>query len=491
MTLSHCWGKKPTFKLTKNSQPDLEGGILISRLPKTYADAVMIAIMLGVDYIWIDSLCIIQDSKEDWAKEAGQMSMVYQNSFCNIAALDAEDSHSGIFAARDPSILEPLVITSKWVNTPPLRWSTKHRRIDADCDFVIDSSLIHQRAWVLQERMLAPRTLHFGRKQLYWECRNSIASETLPMIIHPSWWNSPFVVMPTSTNTALEEILQFWNSLVRRYSHCGLTYFSDKLVAISGLAKEIGRALGLCSNNTGVDKMYLAGMWRYRLELQLLWARSGYSRSAGTSVKPRPQGNIAPTWSWASIDSGVEPHPVTKENTSVVQLATVEQASISSPISDEFVQVSEGRIQINAALWKLVSLDRKEQYLEIRLDWDIDDIALANLSATMFMMPMVLEIEIDGPEEALSLGVLRGLVLRTTKQLEFERVGKFDVVLFKDRVTLASLDHLQGDRRGCFEFMGVVLHEQGNILPRDPILSTNPVKGQVEALLKMFSITLV
>ena len=486
MTLSHCWGKKSTFKLTKTSQSDLKGGIPITRLPQTYADAVKIVVMLGVDYIWIDSLCILQDSKEDWDKEAAQMSMVYQNSFCNIAALDAEDSHSGIFAARDPSILEPLIITSKWVNTPPLRWSTKHRRIDADSSFVIDSSLIHQRAWVLQERMLAPRTLHFGRKQLYWECRESIASETLPMKSHPSWWNGPFVVMPTSTTTNPENILSLWNSLVRKYSHCNLTYITDKLVAVSGLGKEIRKALTLCTQGTSLDTMYLAGLWRFRLESQLLW-----TRSVQTPLKPRPKEYIAPTWSWASVDSGVETHPVTQENKISVHLAVVKAATISSPINDEFVRVSEGELQVEAALWELVSLDRKEHRLQIRLDWDIDDTALATLSATLFLMPVVLELGTDTPEEALSLGVFRGLVLRATRQRNFERVGRFDVVLFKDRVTSANFDHLQGNRRGCIQFLGVSLHEQGNISLRHHVSPTGPVEKQVECLLEVFSIVLV
>ena len=104
LTLSHCWGSADIPKLTAGqSSPTIP----INDLPKKYKDAISIARFLGVSYLWIDSLCIPQDSKEDWEKEAAVMNKVYENAFCNIAATASRDGYGGLFYERDPILLEP------------------------------------------------------------------------------------------------------------------------------------------------------------------------------------------------------------------------------------------------------------------------------------------------------------------------------------------------------------------------------------------------
>lgn len=107
MTLSYCWGGNDSLKLTAPTIEELRSGVSISQLPKTIQDAIQVALHLEIRYIWVDALCILQDSPTDWAKEAASMSDVYRNSFLAIAASGASNSEQGLFAQRDPLICTP------------------------------------------------------------------------------------------------------------------------------------------------------------------------------------------------------------------------------------------------------------------------------------------------------------------------------------------------------------------------------------------------
>ena len=105
-TLSHCWGNTNTLKLLKINYAQLRSGLEINDLPQTYRDAILITRRLGYKYIWIDSLCIFQDSPEDWNKEASTMSSVYSKSTVTIAATWGQDSDAGCYVARNPLLTE-------------------------------------------------------------------------------------------------------------------------------------------------------------------------------------------------------------------------------------------------------------------------------------------------------------------------------------------------------------------------------------------------
>lgn len=101
IALSHCWGKHMSIKTTSETYAAHLGGIAIASLPTTFRDAVSIARSLCIRYLWIDSLCIIQFDKADWAEQAGQMSMIYSSAYLTVAATAASDSSRGIFSLRD------------------------------------------------------------------------------------------------------------------------------------------------------------------------------------------------------------------------------------------------------------------------------------------------------------------------------------------------------------------------------------------------------
>ncbi|KAI1382814.1 HET-domain-containing protein [Hypoxylon trugodes] len=309
-TLSYRWGDKPlerTIRLLKHTFTWLEMPNTINfNLPKTIQDAMYITHRLGIQYLWIDRLCIYQDSMEDWHREAGTVQDVYRNaSFC-ISALSAEDDEGGCFFDRDPSLVAPT----------PIRLHGERRSYRAELEDMAWSTAFHnepllQRGWVLQERLMSPRTIYFGRKQVYWECAECHACETHPRgfgKFAPSdeprkkqddadfWLWKQLIAIPALPHTTTDpqaRILANWSATMSLYSNTKLTVSADKLVAVSGLAKDVRRALK--DVNLGRHR-YLAGLWEEVLMQTLVW----YVRVG--SPAHRPTRHRAPSWSWASLD---------------------------------------------------------------------------------------------------------------------------------------------------------------------------------------------
>ncbi|ETN40172.1 uncharacterized protein HMPREF1541_04448 [Cyphellophora europaea CBS 101466] len=337
VTMSHCWNHGPApqlVKLTTDNQHRLTSGFAIADLPKKFQDAVAIARWMDVNFIWIDALCIMQDSKDDWQHQANNVGDIYAGSYCNIAATNA-DQEVGCFRNRPVEIVEPYLVDD------PKKASHKNSHVigydDFWCNSLLDSTL-HTRAWVLQERLLSPRTIHFGKEQMFWECRQHKACEAYPLGIPTQFSNertrdwragvqmfnpesrTPGVIKtsilaavsawfsgwlrpskPTPHVIPCQEAYEFWSRTVERYMECGLTFQSDKLVAIAGLAKKVCETTG---------ERYLAGLWdNVQLPQSLLWYVPVREQAGGSPSKRAPSLGSpdyrAPSWSWASIDAKI------------------------------------------------------------------------------------------------------------------------------------------------------------------------------------------
>jgi hypothetical protein len=273
-TLSHCWGNLEFLKLTRETLDSFLISIPVDELSQTFRDAVEITRELGLQYLWIDSLCIIQNDLQDWEVEASLMSTVYGGSHINIAAAAAINGNGGCFQAKLVNYVGKVRAETK-VNA-----CTKlYEFVEANSyEEAVPQSHLASRAWVLQERLLAPRSLHFGRKDLFWECKTKDACESFPKKLPDLWYRN--------YNQEKQPLDASWDTIVYLYSRCNLTYSSDKLAAISGIARAI----------QGKSKdQYLAGLWRHQMEIQLCWfTESGW--------EPRPKTYRAPSWSWASLD---------------------------------------------------------------------------------------------------------------------------------------------------------------------------------------------
>lgn len=174
VALSHCWGPlkdDEKFCTYKRNIKQLQANIDFDALPQTFRDAVTVSRGLGIDYIWIDSLCIIQDDDDDWQKESRKMEQVFSAAYCTIGASSAKSSLEGFLA--DPS---PRSV----VTLPSSGRGPAYACIDID-DFHSDVELapLNSRGWVLQERALSRRTIFFTSTQVYWECGAGIHCETL------------------------------------------------------------------------------------------------------------------------------------------------------------------------------------------------------------------------------------------------------------------------------------------------------------------------
>jgi hypothetical protein len=145
-------------------------------LPQTFRDAISITRRLGVQYLWIDSLCIIQDSEEDWERESSMMGSVYQNGMCNIGATAASNGTVGCFSERDPLLAQPCrVKIEKDLKKFKLKKGTYNLVPKKLWDAGLSEAPLLRRAWVVQERVLTQRMLHFGRNQLFWECNELVS----------------------------------------------------------------------------------------------------------------------------------------------------------------------------------------------------------------------------------------------------------------------------------------------------------------------------
>lgn len=153
-------------------------------MPKTYRDAIRVSARLGVKYLWIDSLCIFQDSQTDWFKEALRMRHVHGNSYLTISALSGADDHAGLFYSRDTSVIAPAVVTLKLSHEQTASPYRSHTESLRRLEIWNEDGVTTERAWCLQERLLSPRTLCFGRRHIFWGCRERCASDLRPETIY-------------------------------------------------------------------------------------------------------------------------------------------------------------------------------------------------------------------------------------------------------------------------------------------------------------------
>lgn len=349
VTLSHQWGTHVGLELTTDNYAALLDEIPWHLLPQLYQDAIHVAHNLGVRYLWIDSLCIIQrgDDLADWHREATHMGNIYANAVCSIAALDAPDSLSSMFCSRDPDALSPPVgkMTFKdcavtYTISDSTLWFTEVR--DAP---------LNGRGWVLQERLLAPRILYFGKRHLLWECGELEAADVLPdgLPERPGYrsrdrWDvglkESFQCLRTNDSDDEHLAYQCWRKIIRAYTTCKLSYSQDKAMAISAVAKRMAVIL---------QDEYVAGFWLHHLPEQLPWV---------VSNGQQPEQYRAPSWSWLALDGRlvrIGPHQPREYLETLIEVLEVR---LQHTTEDKTGPISGGSLRVLCGL-KQISLVAK------------------------------------------------------------------------------------------------------------------------------------
>ncbi|KAL5318152.1 hypothetical protein ACEPPN_013211 [Leptodophora sp. 'Broadleaf-Isolate-01'] len=307
-TLSHCWGGSSPLKTTLSELKERETPIPLDTMPRTFHDAVIITRKLGIRHLWIDSLCIIQDSPEDWKTQASLMGKVYKYGMLNIAANIGRGCDEGIFSPRESSpnqVKLPFKSMKQSISSHmyvrPGNWRYFRPSIMGE------DSTISARGWVLQESVLSPRTLHYSKQQMLWECEHLTFAEAciLPISFNQTYQgqllatlDSNKMMRPASLfrNGSPQErraaIYFAWLSVVQNYTRRSLTFQSDIFAALGGVASEFQAEL---------RDRYLAGLFEGDLLTSLLW------QSASPASAKRRTTPSAPSWTWAAIVGPVDP----------------------------------------------------------------------------------------------------------------------------------------------------------------------------------------
>jgi hypothetical protein len=320
--LSYCWGPSPVqIKLTTSNIKRFLNGIRTANLPLTFRDAICVSTKLDIKYLWIDSLCIIQegDAQNDWIKHISQMPIIYSSCTIQIAAAHSRNADGGCFTQRAKGAMGPVILP------PPVVKTSSNSSFDPlipPAYLVLPDNMIamswfwvNSRGWVFQERLLSPRTAYYDRNHVYWECSSLVASDIFPRGFdienpvesgfikkHESTWCPYQFFARASYDWNVVKGAQFddhWEYLVREYSWKSFTQPQDKLIAFGFIAQK------LCFD-------YIAGYPKFMLPKALLWRSTGFKpkiSSRSFDVWDYLQilnTSRAPTWSWAAIPHGID-----------------------------------------------------------------------------------------------------------------------------------------------------------------------------------------
>ena len=346
VALSHCWNFTNPLRTTKENQAEYLISIPWDELSKALQDSVMIALALNYTYMWIDSLCIIQNDAADWKKEAPRMGMIYNNANVVFAAHGAE---LFVQKRKPESILDLHRLES-----PPIFCRQK---MDHKAFFITpeDTHSWFGRAWCMQERIFAKRILHFGGpyekdKEVVFECNtyvkcecSRIIEELEPIGVHKHTLKAnAAIIVPNEDINSITARNLAWRSYISScedYTARGLTYASDTLSALSSLMKTFAPYLG----------KYYAGIWQHNLLLSLQW------EALDTGASSRGEKYVAPTFSWASRSGAVIWYLGSAEDlTSESRIfPAILDADCTLAGEDPFGQVSGGYIKLRGYITEM------------------------------------------------------------------------------------------------------------------------------------------
>jgi hypothetical protein len=306
ITLSYTWGHSLSCTTTLNSLESWTKGMSLESLPKTFQDAIRVTRRLGVRYLWIDALCIIQDSEQDWREEASKMAEVFHNALLTISAADAASPAEGLFRERTRHRARPFLLDPRMSYQRRFELGGGPLCMYGPVVNIADGprkprSVLDMRGWIFQEEMLSKRLLVFSKDELFWNCNSLNASESypdgIPRAPHKDMIDRDMEVFKNyihqetfiDKKAAVDRLYTSWRAIVPRYTTRLFTKAEDKLIALEGIGTALRKVLG-----DGIS----AGLLNTRIAEELLWILD----DSGTLPESRLDWR-APTWSWACFDT--------------------------------------------------------------------------------------------------------------------------------------------------------------------------------------------
>jgi Heterokaryon incompatibility protein (HET) len=343
--LSHCWGTTHPLDTTLYTLNCRKQKLEWTSMPATFRDAITVTRELGLRYLWIDSLCIIQDDDRDWELESAKMGSIYEGAHIVIAA--------SMSTGPDHSFLAPRrIMFTDFLELNYQRKDGSVCLVKARPVVELNKSIdpLDRRAWTFQEQRRAVRLLRYSATELQWDCRTKSTCECES--VHLKGFDLDIIYgryCVPEVDSSSEMLFHNWQTMLQPYTRRRLTRKSDILPAISGIAAHVHEKTSSC---------YLAGLWKDNLPSDLLWKVSATLRDGirtfsgdifGFSLLRTMPTYRAPTFSWASIDSEVEKSRGNFNTDSQID-AVILDAQCTLKGTNPFGEVTDGHIILESAV---------------------------------------------------------------------------------------------------------------------------------------------
>lgn len=330
----------------------------LESLPQTFKDAIIIARALGIRFIWIDAMCIIQPSAHgdftDWNVEGPRMWLIYQNAICNIAATCSSDPNDGFLSRVGTHNMAPCSIPRETEDgeIQPMFFMPYENAFEGS---VVISSL-NRRGWVAQERLLSQRILHFTEERVFWECQAHDKNNDLDD--HNLGIDWGYVRSPSQLT------YRQWLPFIEFYSNSSFTQPADRLVALSSIARSVP-----------VERFgttYFAGIWKESLVQDLSWRSE---ESCSSDLRKRYL-DMAPSWSWASVPGGIQ-YPYRFFHGATQNLVQLQSPSISlAQANNLYGNVERGALKLLARKCSMPLRTANKQPSSF-MTWNMEDLEYA------------------------------------------------------------------------------------------------------------------
>lgn len=296
VALSYCWGptNAGSTQLSKGEPKDMFRPTDYNEMRRAHREAIDITRALEFRYLWVDALCIIQGSAEDWETESKKMSSVYGNAALTIVAGRSNDGSKSFIANDLKPAVTPYIL--------PMSENADDGHVCLTLPRSRETGPVSARAWCHQEEILSHRLVIYGEEQFSWKCQQIRVWEDGSLNLYtPNPDGRKLMISDLealSSNTPKNRAYALWYRMLLVYTSTALSYPGDIFAAVTGIAQLVQ---GL------VKTRYLAGVWEDDLVRGLLWMPRHQAYMGKWERLTRPvdrehkEMTRAPSWSWASV----------------------------------------------------------------------------------------------------------------------------------------------------------------------------------------------
>ncbi|CAK7244583.1 MAG: hypothetical protein STHCBS139747_006127 [Sporothrix thermara] len=388
VALSHCWGGPIKTLLTSKTLDSYAKALPSDKeLPANFRDAMAVTRALGISYLWIDSLCIIQDSVDDWRRESRVMGEVYSRATVSLLAMASAASGEGILKTAPKQSVPHCVVPFASKNGPVALQAETIFQNSENLRQLAETAPLSERGWCLQELVFASRILFYGRDQIYWFCPQGGYKSTEAMpdgILYPhnkypsisSFYYAQGQTTRITNNScknddpaAVESILVDYYHFIESYSQRRLTFGTDKFPAVASFAQNVHAALE--AHSSGFE--YMAGVWRGDFRRGLLHCPQRMHAPHVLRANEKDRLYRAPSWSWAVTDAPITflaaQTPITAKS-SPLNLQLVSWGSVLRDPQNPFGSVDDAHMVVKG---RVCTLKRSAKHFIGAFTWDADE----------------------------------------------------------------------------------------------------------------------